>query len=347
MEPQNKDVIKSLTKLLASKYQEQPFLKAINENTPSPRRVYFVNTITLVKKERESRDDTLSEHEGLTSRVDNKVRDYELEEEEVDDLEYFNTFPSMKELEYHEWLLKNPRPPWEDDEKITFKMPHRMEMFKNIDIKDMNTDPIPPFVLDNKNENGKVYYSNSLIIGPEYKQDESVSKEIQHLLKLEREARIKKGGVTFTTSSALQAQNELFREENGKVKQHYKELYDSIKITRAKTIEKTSSLLNEIESQKAQLKEKMNCITMDYVKSKVLSPGMYVIDVEPIPPHNRNYREVHKGYLKRLKEVLDTLREIVKEARFKKPEYNVLKYACLYTKKISRIVSVTFALFAF
>ncbi|GKE40928.1 hypothetical protein Tco_1464333, partial [Tanacetum coccineum] len=35
----------------------------------------------------------------------------------------------------------------------------------------------------------------------------------------------------------LQEQNELFRAENEKVKQHYKELYDSIKITCAKHIE--------------------------------------------------------------------------------------------------------------
>ncbi|GJX78501.1 integrase, catalytic region, zinc finger, CCHC-type containing protein [Tanacetum coccineum] len=35
----------------------------------------------------------------------------------------------------------------------------------------------------------------------------------------------------------LQEQNELFRAENSKIKQHYKELYDSIKITRAKHIE--------------------------------------------------------------------------------------------------------------
>ncbi|GJR25596.1 hypothetical protein Tco_1101828 [Tanacetum coccineum] len=34
------------------------------------------------------------------------------EEEEEDDLEYFNTFPTREELEYHEWLLKNPRTSW-------------------------------------------------------------------------------------------------------------------------------------------------------------------------------------------------------------------------------------------
>ncbi|GJR59482.1 hypothetical protein Tco_1501644 [Tanacetum coccineum] len=52
--------------------------------------------------------------------------------------------------------------------------------------------------------------------------------------------------------TALQEQNESFRAENEKVKQHYKELYDSIKITRAKTIEKTSSLLTENEKLKAR-----------------------------------------------------------------------------------------------
>ncbi|GKF10407.1 hypothetical protein Tco_0048333, partial [Tanacetum coccineum] len=32
--------------------------------------------------------------------------------EEDEDNENFNLFPTMKELSYHEWLLKNPRPPW-------------------------------------------------------------------------------------------------------------------------------------------------------------------------------------------------------------------------------------------
>ncbi|GJX02468.1 hypothetical protein Tco_0186381 [Tanacetum coccineum] len=219
---------------------------------PPPRRVRFVNTTTLVKKEKESRDTTPREHEGLTSEVDDEVGSNELEKEEEDDLEYFNMFPSMKELEYHEWRhykqimsqkLESRKKPsnlckrsnfvgsvrglkvfienftyecdfmiLEDttsiidhdlgeisfgkpfieetslaydkeegtivfrrnDENITFKMPRSMEMFRHIDLKDMNTDPIPPSVLGNKNEHGKVYYSNSLNIGPEYKQNESV-----------------------------------------------------------------------------------------------------------------------------------------------------------------------------
>nr|GEX10076.1 reverse transcriptase domain-containing protein [Tanacetum cinerariifolium] len=58
----------------------------IDKKTPPTRRVHFVNTITLVKKERESRNTTVREHEGLTSEVDDEVGSNEFEEEEEDDL---------------------------------------------------------------------------------------------------------------------------------------------------------------------------------------------------------------------------------------------------------------------
>ncbi|GJV09065.1 retrovirus-related pol polyprotein from transposon TNT 1-94 [Tanacetum coccineum] len=59
----------------------------------------------------------------------------------------------------------------------------------------------------------------------------------------------------------------------------------------------------------------MKCVTMDFVKPKVIAPGMYAIDVEPIPPRCRNNMEVHLVYLKHLKESVETLRAIVEEAR--------------------------------
>ncbi|GJQ94038.1 hypothetical protein Tco_0005177 [Tanacetum coccineum] len=132
--------------------------------------------------------------------------------------------------------------------------------------------------------------------------------------------------------TVLQEQNELFRAENAKIKQHYKELYDSIKITRAKHIEQTTALLTENENLKAQIHENLKCITMDSVKPKVLAPGRYAIDVEPIPPRNRNNREVHLDYLKHLKESVETLREIVDEAKVDRPLDRSLASACLYTK---------------
>ncbi|GKF73009.1 hypothetical protein Tco_0219341, partial [Tanacetum coccineum] len=51
----------------------------------------------------------------------------------------------------------------------------------------------------------------------------------------------------------LLEQNERLRAEIEKVKQHYKEMFESIKITRTSTNAKTSSLLTQIEDLKAQL----------------------------------------------------------------------------------------------
>ncbi|GKE47967.1 hypothetical protein Tco_1479225 [Tanacetum coccineum] len=120
--------------------------------------------------------------------------------------------------------------------------------------------------------------------------------------------------------------------ENEKIKQHYKELYDSIKIKRAKHIEQTSALVTENENLKVQLLNKTTCVTKDLVKPKVLAPGKYAIDVEPIPPRNRNNKEVHLDYLKHLKESVETLREIVEEAKVERPLDSSLASACLYTK---------------
>ncbi|GJT82629.1 hypothetical protein Tco_1056971, partial [Tanacetum coccineum] len=132
--------------------------------------------------------------------------------------------------------------------------------------------------------------------------------------------------------NVLQEQNELFRAENGKIKQHYKELYDSIKITRAKHLEQTTALLTKNESLKVQIHNQLSCVNKDQVKPKVLAPGKYAIDVEPIPPRNRNNREVHLVYLKHLKESVETLREIVEEAKVERPLDSSLASACRYTK---------------
>ncbi|GKC33518.1 hypothetical protein Tco_1045902, partial [Tanacetum coccineum] len=89
--------------------------------------------------------------------------------------------------------------------------------------------------------------------------------------------------------TALIEQNDCVRVELEKVKQHYKELYDSIKITRAHTSEKTSTMLD-------------------------------------------NNRSAHLNYISHLKENVETVREIVEEARVVKPLDNSLNYACQYTK---------------
>ncbi|GKD86881.1 hypothetical protein Tco_1358035, partial [Tanacetum coccineum] len=117
------------------------------------------------------------------------------------------------------------------------------------------------------------------------------------------------------TVTALQERLENFKAENEKVKQQYQELFNFIKITRVKTIEKTTSLQTEIENLKTQLKGKRPYVTSNVKTPKISVHENYVIDVHPLPQPQRNNKGVHHGYLYRLRKTLDTLREIVKEAR--------------------------------
>ncbi|GJV70233.1 hypothetical protein Tco_1485742 [Tanacetum coccineum] len=247
----------------------------------------------------------------------------ETEEEEEDNLKHFDTFPTMKELRYHEWLLKNPRSPWvkakirtgnvnnvkfscmigqfnkeqayldlespinimsrrhynwimsnrleprrkplnpkkncnfigrvkglkvflgnftyecdfmvledttsvidhylgsvvfeksfveatglvynkedgtvmfeRDKEKIMFKIPYKMDMFKHIDFTDISTNRIPPFIVESDDDNReKTHYSGSLDLGPEYKYDEYVCRGIRSLMAA-KARRKNKGEVT-------------------------------------------------------------------------------------------------------------------------------------------------------
>ncbi|GJR17309.1 hypothetical protein Tco_0965836 [Tanacetum coccineum] len=109
--------------------------------------------------------------------------------------------------------------------------------------------------------------------------------------------------------TVLQEQNELFRAENAKIKQHYKELYDSIKITRAKHIKQTTALLTKNGNLKAQIHENMKFITIDSVKPRVLALGS-----------------------------VETLREMVDEAKVERPLDRSLASAFLYTKHFQELL---------
>nr|GEY60593.1 retrovirus-related Pol polyprotein from transposon TNT 1-94 [Tanacetum cinerariifolium] len=104
----------------------------------------------------------------------------------------------------------------------------------------------------------------------------------------------------------LQEQNKPFRIENAKVKQHYKELYESIKITHAKHIDQTTSLLTKNENLKVQINVKLKRVTIDSVTPKVLAPA--------------------------------TIHKIVEEARVERPLDRSLASACMYTKRSQELV---------
>ncbi|GJT77376.1 hypothetical protein Tco_1044101 [Tanacetum coccineum] len=96
--------------------------------------------------------------------------------------------------------------------------------------------------------------------------------------------------------NALYDLNEWFKAENANVKQHYKEL---------------------------PTQGKIGLCLYDVKTPKVFAFEKYAINVEPIPPRQRSNRNVHHGYLNSLKDTLDTLREIVEEARSELPSDRV------------------------
>ncbi|GJZ50751.1 hypothetical protein Tco_0605266 [Tanacetum coccineum] len=318
--------IKSPSKLLSPKYLSQSSIIEQKKNPLSPKRVHFVNSIVILNKENEAEEEgsvepikTNHTNRGNANETDEEVEsekefevetEGETEKEEEDNLEHFDTFPTMKELRYHERLLKNPRPPWvkakiktgnvnnvkfscmigqfnkeqayldlespmnimfrlhynwimsnrlearrkpsntkkncnfvgrvkglrvfignftyecnfmvledttsvidhyirsavfgkpfveatrlvynkeegtvvfeRDKERIIFKMPNKMDMFKHVDFTDRGTDSIPPFVIESDDDNcEKTHYSDSLDLGPEYKYDEYVCRGIRSLM---------------------------------------------------------------------------------------------------------------------------------------------------------------------
>nr|GFA60238.1 hypothetical protein [Tanacetum cinerariifolium] len=132
----------------------------------------------------------------------------------------------------------------------------------------------------------------------------------------------------------LQAQNDLFRAENNKIKQHYKELYDSIKIIRAKHIEQVT----KVTTENMNLKTGVSKAT---VNPLVSTRDKYAIDVEPIVPRLRNNRNAHLDYLRHLKESVDMIRDIVEEAKVVRPLDRSIVSACRYTKHSQELLQYT------
>ncbi|GJR94735.1 protein kinase-like domain, concanavalin A-like lectin/glucanase domain protein [Tanacetum coccineum] len=329
--------IKSPSKLFSPKYLSPASIIKLNKNPSAPKRVHFVNSIVILSKESEAKEgetttDITPEHShNITKEAKDEVKevmeeeesevetDEEVEEilkdeEEDEDGENFSSFPTMEELTHHEWLLKNPRPPWvkariragslnnikiscmighffkrhayidlespinimsrhqynrimtyglgsrqklsnlnkisnfvgrvrslknfigsftyecdfmiledttsiidrqlgemafgrpfidetdlvydreegtvmfkQDDVKITFKMPHTIEIFKQALLMGLSTDFIPSSAYEENFSHGKTHYYQSLLIGDEYKQDRGDRRGIRHLTRLEKE----------------------------------------------------------------------------------------------------------------------------------------------------------------
>ncbi|GJW40110.1 hypothetical protein Tco_0065955 [Tanacetum coccineum] len=97
------------------------------------------------------------------------------------------------------------------------------------------------------------YQNQSLKSG----QHGQILNETSNKAKIEKEI-----DVLETMNIELEHSVATLRKENETLKQHYKDLYDSIKITRSKTIEQTTSLLANNAELKAQIQEKVFAIAV-------------------------------------------------------------------------------------
>ncbi|GKE19234.1 hypothetical protein Tco_1426811 [Tanacetum coccineum] len=142
--------IKSQSKLFSPKYLSPASIKELNKNPSAPKRVHFVNSIVILSKDSDTEEDVsttnarrhdldkmtrgneevkeqgkeegemetnveakeVTEDEESEFKIDEEIEEILKEEEEDEDDEKFSSFPTMQELSHHEWLLKNPRPPY-------------------------------------------------------------------------------------------------------------------------------------------------------------------------------------------------------------------------------------------
>ncbi|GJS98245.1 reverse transcriptase domain-containing protein [Tanacetum coccineum] len=115
--------IKSPSKLLSPKYLFPASIKELNKNPSAPKRVHFVNSIVILSTYSDTEEEGVSstnacdlnlgveeeiEEEENEFKTNEEVEEIIEEEEDEGDGENFNSFPTMKELTHHEWLLKNP-----------------------------------------------------------------------------------------------------------------------------------------------------------------------------------------------------------------------------------------------
>ncbi|GJU87636.1 hypothetical protein Tco_1295182 [Tanacetum coccineum] len=169
------------------------------QNPPSSLiRVIFVNSIIILSKEDEAKEEdgeksTATDYKGhkTTDEMEDKVEsEEEVEEENEEKLKRRGGNRNILKLSHMNELMVFGKPFVEatelvhnkeegtivferDKERIIFKMPHKMDMFKHVDFTDIGTDSIPHFVIKSDDDNcEKPHYSYSLDLGPEYKYDE-------------------------------------------------------------------------------------------------------------------------------------------------------------------------------
>ncbi|GKA47893.1 retrovirus-related pol polyprotein from transposon TNT 1-94 [Tanacetum coccineum] len=107
--------------------------------------------------------------------------------------------------------------------------------------------------------------------------------------------------------------------ENEHLKQTYKQLYDSIKLTRIQS--KEQCLKDELKKLKGK------DLADNVVTKNTIAPEMLKINVEPIDPRFLNNRTAHSNYLRHTQEQAAILKEIVEQGKSQNPLNNSLDSA--------------------
>ncbi|GJX70549.1 retrovirus-related pol polyprotein from transposon TNT 1-94 [Tanacetum coccineum] len=161
----------------------------------------------------------------------------------------------------------------------------------------------------------------------------------------------------------LLLENEQPWNEINHVKQVFKDQFDSIKQTRVRHKDQYDSLINKLnlksmenEDLKAQIQDKVFVITSlknDLQKSKgkeivknvvhipsatTITPGMFKLDLVPLPPRLLQNREVHINHLRNTQEQDNILRGIVEQVKAKQPLDGDLDLACKYATRIQELL---------
>ncbi|GJU50952.1 hypothetical protein Tco_1220507 [Tanacetum coccineum] len=160
----------------------------------------------------------------------------------------------------------------------------------------------------------------------------------------------------------LLSENENLRKEREHLKSIFKDQFDSIKKTRVQSKEHYDSLIAQINAKSvenlnlnAQLQEKVFAIAtlknklrklkgknvVDSAVSKpiaTISPGMFMLDIEPISHRLKNNRDAHEVYLDKTIEYTDTLRGFVECARKQNLSKPLLESACMFTKHVQEFL---------
>nr|GEW31507.1 MAK10-like protein [Tanacetum cinerariifolium] len=244
--------IKSPSKFFSLKYLSIASIKELNENSSAPKHIHFVNSIVILIKDRDTKEDVSStnvcRHDlGKMTGGNKEVKEQGKEEDEMEtDIKveekpsnpdkisnFVGTVRSLKffigsfayECDFmiledttsiidrclgemvfgrpfidETGLVYNKEEGTvmikQDNEKIKFKMPHTMEVFKQTRLMGASTDSIPSLAHEENFSNGRMHYYQSLLIRDEYRQDEGDRRGVRHLMRLEKEIMDDKGEVT-------------------------------------------------------------------------------------------------------------------------------------------------------